>query len=203
MFYDMLNEHYDPTQRDIKDILSEVFVLKQMLLKKDENFTDKFSYTFRCLQEDINRFLKDICEFYFGTLEKGVKEKLKNSEFDIFLQSNNISFKIDTMENVDEYFKSKETLDRWFELGILSLYNSVLPYRGRKSSSSIDSNYEYDVPKEPLKDNRVIFSIGKQGIVGNRNAYNLIEAMYNKVGTYDDMHKPSRKKRGYRTEKLP
>lgn len=176
LFGDLLRKQFDSEQNNLKDILTQITTLKHALLKNEEDFTNTFAFTFRMLLDDVNNYLKDLCEEIYETVEKGATAILKFDTFDDFLKNKNVDVIIKSTEELKEELNFSK-FDH-FEKGIVKICHSMLPYDNYKNRANIGSFPEFDIKPEPEDDKRIIFGFGKNKFIGNKNSKNLIDEMY-------------------------
>ena len=166
LFGDLLRKQFDSEQNNLKDILTQITTLKHALLKNEEEFTNTFAYTFRALLDDLNSYLKDLCEEIYETVEKGATAILKFDTFDDFLKNKNVDIIIKETEEL----KNELRFDNFdpFEKGIMKICHSMLPYESSKNRASLGSDPEFDIKPDPESDKRIFFGFGKNKFIGNK-----------------------------------
>jgi hypothetical protein len=179
LFGDLLRKQFDSEQNNLKDILSQITTLKHVLLEKEGDFANSFSYTFRSLLDDVNNYMKDICEEVYENSEKGATAILEFKNFDEFLKNKNVDIII---KSTDE-LKDELRFDNFdpFEKGIMKICHSMLPYQSSRNRASLDSEPEFNIKPDPENDKRIIFGFGKNKFIGNRNSKNLLDEMFLKI----------------------
>lgn len=179
IFGDLLKNKFDPTKGEIKDILSEISTLKHILLKNEKELAEKFSKAFRFLLEEKNKYLKDIGETVSGSLEAAVQDLLDSPSFSDYLSKRGVEVKVVSIQHFHElYQKGGIFYEDIFNNGIESVCHNVLPYETIRTKASLGSTPEYDIKSEYDHTNRLVFAYGKKKFWGDKNAFKLLDTIY-------------------------
>jgi|WetSurMetagenome_2_1015567.scaffolds.fasta_scaffold96963_1 hypothetical protein len=143
IFGDLLKKEYDPVQKGINDVLSDIATLKHYLLKDEKVEAYKVGIAFRFILDMRNKSFANLIEGLFGNLSEIIPEMIKYNSFIEFLKEKEVKNELVNEKEEDEIFC------------ISNLKPNLIDKRGVKCVSYGPSTYGIDYSEENKQDNSI------------------------------------------------